>query len=82
MNMENFFIAKPHCQSHVIERSYVDEPGLRIFKNSPFDVIVQIRTRTEKQGRMSNVYLSRAECLAVAEQLKNLAMQLQDEVRS
>jgi len=77
--MHRLFIKKHFAKSEVIDRAYVEDQGVSLHRNSPFDLCLQIRTHTDKQGRMSLVHLTKAECLELATRLQVGAAELIEE---
>jgi hypothetical protein len=77
--MTPVFIPNRFARSDVIERAYVDEPGLSVYRSSPYCVVLQVRTRTPKQGRISLVCLTREDCELLAERLTQAAAELEIE---
>lgn len=57
----------------------LDNEGLRVYRDSPYSIHVQVRTRTEKQGRISGLSISRKQALDLAEYLTRKAAELRDE---
>jgi hypothetical protein len=51
---------------------------VRCYRNSPSDVILQLRGATEKRGQLADVHLNAKECREVAAKLIELADQLTD----
>jgi hypothetical protein len=80
-NMNDMFIEKKYAKSVVIDRSNVNTPGLRVYRDSPFTAHVQFRTATGKQARVTGASFTRAECLELAAYLTEVAGMMDDERR-
>ena len=57
--MTDLFIENRHSYSRVIEREHIKEEGLRVFQDAPGQMHMQVRTCTERQGRMTGLSISR-----------------------
>lgn len=74
--MNQFIIHNAYAESRVIERELVDKTGLTLHGNNPYTLMLQIRTRTEKQGRMATCALTKAQCLELAAKLQEFSIGL------
>jgi hypothetical protein len=70
------FIENEYARSEVLEVGLVQKKGLRCYRNSPSDLIVQLRTATDKQGRMTNIHLEKFEAVKLANHLLAIAEEL------
>lgn len=76
---DQFYVAKPHAESHVTELENVQRKAVRIYRDSPYTITVQVRTCTAKRGRISSATLTRAEAIDLSRFLIRVAEELRDE---
>lgn len=78
--MEQVLIKSRYAQSHETDICNVlDSVGLRVYRDSPFTIHVQVRTRTEKRGRVSGLSVSAKEAREIAAYLLAKADELRDD---
>jgi len=53
-----FFVENSYTDSRLIDHDLVKQKGLRAYRNSPGTVRLQLRTATDKQGRISGINLT------------------------
>lgn len=56
----------------------IDSIGLRVYRDTPFSIHVQVRTRTDKRGRVSGLSITADQAREVAEYLLKKADELRD----
>ncbi len=75
--MKEFWIVDDYADFKPINVGYVPKQGLRAYKWCPSGAIIQIRTKTGKQGRMSIVHMNKKELEEFANALIEIAKELE-----
>ena len=65
--MAEFMAVSRYAEDHVVRHENVPETGLRVYRDSPDTITVQVRTRTDKQGRVASVALTWAKARELVE---------------
>lgn len=80
---DQLFYPNQYADSRPIDLSHVlDNVGLRVYRDSPFSITVQVRSRTQAQGRVSTTRITRQQALELAAYLTRKAEELRDETAS
>ncbi len=77
--IDQILINKQYAKSKQIDRHLVTNPALRIYRDSPYTITLQVRTHTDKTARISYATVTRAEALEIAAFLTRKAEELSDE---
>jgi hypothetical protein len=81
--MTEILLKKPYAESRVISPKHPvpDEfdQALRIYRDSPYTIMLQVRTRTGKQKRISSCTVTKQEAKDIAAYLLQTAEGLNEE---
>lgn len=77
---DQVLIKSKYANSRVIDRGTVlDNEGLRVYRESPTTIHIQIRTTSAAQGRVSGLSITAAQAREVAAYLLRKADELRDD---
>lgn len=77
---DQVLIKSKYAVSKLVDQTNVlGNEGLRVYRDSPFSIHVQVRTTTRNQGRISGFSLSADEARKVGEYLLKKADELRDD---
>lgn len=78
---DQLFFKSRYAQANTLDPNHVDldATGLRVYRESPTHIRVQVRTRTAKKGLASSLAITKAQAIELAEYLVRKAEELADE---
>lgn len=77
---DQILIKSRYANSRAIDIwNVLDNEGLRVYRDSPFSITIQVRTSTPKQGRISGMSVTAAQAREIADYLLRKADELCDD---
>jgi len=77
---DQILINSKYAYSRVIDKASTQgNKGLRVYRDTPFTIHVQVRTSTDKQGRISGLSVTRQQAIEIAEYLLRKAEELSND---
>ena len=77
-DVDQIFLNKPYTRIYPIKKEYVEEKAVRIYRESPTHIQLQIRSYTDKRGMLATTSITKAEALEIAAYLTRKAAELRD----
>jgi len=65
-----FWITNKYARNKPIDLDKVPDHGLRVYRDSPDGMLVQIRTHTDKQARLAHLHLNWEQAAELADFIK------------
>lgn len=73
---DQVLLKKPYAESREVALHLCLDKALRVYRDSPYGITIQVRTHTAKKGRISSVSVSKAEAVEIARYLLAKAEEL------
>ena len=73
---DQIFYKKPYAKIHQTKKSYCMDKAIRIYRDSPETITLQVRSHTDKRGQIAMATVTRKEALEIAAYLTRKAEEL------